>query len=322
MDFHAQKIHFDVVIRAPLYETWKDLWHALNKRCKKFDFQKEKGEKAENEHWQCRVTLQKKQTAFAMNTEIIPEIGGLWRLTSNDNTENNRYVVKWETRIEGPWSHDTLVARDPRLTRDVKGYIERGPLPWHKKALEYAEEYDERHILLVLDNDGDNAKNVFQRWLEYKGKSHRVPSWCDTAKQLIEYVSGLEERGCLTINVPRAMKQEGRALYKLMTAIEAIKDAEILETRYKANPREWDRPQIIVFMNDLPDLNMVTKKRWIIMELGEQHENGYIMKTAFDYDKPLSTLLIEDRNFDELAQCEKSNKSQKSSSPLKKKRKK
>ena len=30
----------DEVIRAPLYETWKDLWRALNKRCKKFDFQK------------------------------------------------------------------------------------------------------------------------------------------------------------------------------------------------------------------------------------------------------------------------------------------
>lgn len=323
MDFAAQKIHFDVVIRGPRYETWKDLWRALNKRCKKFDFQKEKGENHnEEEHWQCRVTLHKKQTAFAMNTEIIPEIGGLWRLTSNENTDNSRYVTKWPTRIEGPWNHKTNVAREHRLTRDVQGYIDHGPLPWHKEALKYAEEYDERHILLVLDDDGDYAKNVFQRWLEYTERSHRIPSWCDTAKQLIEYVSGLEERRCLTINVPRAMKQEGRALTKLMVAIEAIKDAEIIETRYKADPKDWDRPQIIVFMNDLPDLTMLTKKRWKIMDLKKHYENGFIMKTAFDYDKPLSSQLIEERRFEELASYEKSTKSQKSSFLKEKKRKK
>lgn len=310
MDFTAQKIHFDIVIRGPRYETWKDLWRALNRRCKKFDFQKEKGENHnQEEHWQCRVTLYKKQTAFAMNTEIIPEIGGRWILTSNEGAETNRYVTKFETRIEGPWSEKTPCPDEVPLTRDVKTFIELGSKPWHKYAEKYSRDYDERHILGIYDPHGNNIKTTFLKYLNYKCYANLVPATCDTAKQMMEFCYGQEERGCYCINIPRAMKQDGRALAKIYTAIETIKDGTLYDTRYKSQEKIIERPQIIVVFNDLPDFTMLSLDRWTIMELGTAYEDGYTIKTAYDYMEAKPDIT---GSFQTLSSYEKSKKSKKS----------
>ena len=282
MDFDAQKIHFDVVIRSQLYETWKDLWRVFNKHCKKFDFQKEKGEIAQNEHWQCRVTMHKKQTAFAMTSEIIPQIGGRWLLTSTEGAKDNRYVTKWPTRIEGPYSHQTPCPDEVPMTKDIKTFIDLGMKPWHTEVLKYVKDYDERHILGIYDPKGNNIKTTFLKYLNYKGYANLIPATCDTAKQMMEFCFGQEARGCYMINIPRAMKQDGRALAKIYTAIECIKDGTLYDTRYKSQEKIIERPQIIVVFNDLPDFTMLSLDRWLIMELDEE---GFKMKKCYDYMK-------------------------------------
>lgn len=314
MDFDAQKIHFDVVIRAPRYETWKHLWRALNKRCKKFKFQKEEGEKREQEHWQCRVTLYKKLTAFAMNTEIIPEIGGLWSLTSNPNTDNDRYVTKWPTRIEGPWDEKTPCPDEHPLTQDLKTFMELGLLPWHEEALKYATSYNERDILAVHNQCGNAVKTRFLKWLCYKGIANWVPPTMDTTNQLMQFVFGQEVRKCYVFNIVRSQKQDGRALAKIFTAIECIKDGYLYDTRHKTQEKWIETPQIIVVFNHIPDLDMLSADRWKIMEI---HGDTYTMKTAYDYmigepDKPGS--------YQTLSSYEKSKKSEKSSFLIKKRK--
>ena len=193
--------------------------------------------------------------------------------------------------------------------------MDLGLKPWHEYALNYALQYDERRILGIYDPEGNNIKTTFVKYLNYKGYANIVPSSCDTAKQIMEFVYGQEERNCYCFNIPRAMKQDGRALCKLFIAIETIKDGTIYDTRYKTQEKIIERPQIIVIFNDLMDLSMLSLDRWEFLELNQEYENGYKIKTAYDYNKP-PTLLIED----EPAQYDKSSKSEISKSSKKKKK--
>lgn len=286
--FGGQKVCFDVTIPADKYETWKDLWRVLNGYCKKFAFQLEEGRRNGFRHWQVRLSLLAKRTVASLVTDVLPQIHNNpydWSLTS-DNVHNGpkhfNYVMKLDTRIDGPWTDKDPCAQPPRLTRDVQTFMNLGHKPWHTYAETYAKKYDERKILLVLDVDGDSAKSVFLRYLKYQEIANVVPSTVETAKQLIEFVHGQEERGCYCFNIPRSMKQDGNNLYKLFTAIETLKDGSLYDTRYSTREREIERPQIIVCLNDLPDFSLLTKKRWEILELHKDWK--FYVFDAFYYD--------------------------------------
>ena len=199
LEYTGQKMYFDVTIPEDKYETWKDLWVALDRISKKFWFQKEKGEKTDYTHWQCKLVLQSKKTYHAMITEIIPTIGGHWSLTSEANKDNSRYVVKNETRIEGPYSHETELPVEIPLTQDIKNFMEKGLMPWHEFALQYSKSYDERNILAIWNPDGNCVKTRFLKYLCYIGLATMIPATCDTANQIMQFACGKESRKCYSI---------------------------------------------------------------------------------------------------------------------------
>lgn len=269
IQYTGQKSHFDLTISAEKYENYKDLWKILDQICKKFWFQKEKGEKG-FEHWQCRIILQTKVTSSGLITGIIPLVGGHWSLTSEENMNNARYVTKNESRIEGPYSHETRFEEIVQ-TQDIKNFIERGLLPWHEYALEYAKSYDERNILAILNEEGNCVKTRFLKYLCYIGIAAYIPI-LDSSQQIMQFMYGLEVKKCYVFNIPRAMKQDGRALAKIFAALENAKDGIISESRYYARQKFIECPQIIVVLNHLPELDMLSPDRWKIMDLKSNGE--------------------------------------------------
>ncbi len=68
----------------------------LKEKCKKWCFQLEEGDGGYI-HYQGRISLKVKSRHGPQRT------GAHWSPTTNENRDNNFYVTKPETRINGPW---------------------------------------------------------------------------------------------------------------------------------------------------------------------------------------------------------------------------
>ena len=219
-------------------------------------------------------------------------LGGFWTPTSTENIGNFNYIKKEETHVDGPWTHETRVGKEPRMLPDIQEFIDLGNLPWHDRALEYCvEKFDFRKIMVVVDPEGEHGKNSFKRWLKYKEYSNDVPATIDTANKMMEFVYNNEELGCFTFNFPRAMKLDGHQGRQLAIAIEALKDGDVYDTRYGdrgSNP--IPRPQILVLCNKFFQLDWLTTKRYIFLVLDDTRvpritEKGYIEMNAAEYQQ-------------------------------------
>ena len=104
------------------------LW--LTKLCKKYCFQKEKGESG-YVHYQGRVSMKTKIRLDRLCS--VEPIKGKWSVTSNANRDNDFYVVKDDTRIEGPWKDTDEATYVPIQYRIKKLWS------WQEKIIELKE---------------------------------------------------------------------------------------------------------------------------------------------------------------------------------------
>jgi hypothetical protein len=62
--------------------------------------------------------------------------------------------------------------------------------------------------------------------------------------------------------MPRGMKKD--KLGDFYSGIEVIKNGVAYDKRYTAKKIRFNRPRIFVFTNTLPELNLMSKDRWVI----------------------------------------------------------
>ena len=275
LNFNGQKVGFDITIPMDRYDSWKSLYRKLKGYCKKFAFQLEQGRRTGYKHWQCRVSLITKRTAAAIVTELAPEIGGNWSLTSDtvhSGPKHFNYVMKEDTRIDGPWTDQTPCDDAPVMTRQLREFMKiigddhSGMYDFQKYLYGEAQEYNDRKITLIYDLHGHSGKSRIVDLLEYKEIALYVPP-VDSMKDMSQYICCYETRRCYCIDLPRAMKKDKKALRGIYSGIELLKDGRMFDTRYAAKSRRIDCPQIFVFCNDLPDFDMLSNDRWEILEI-------------------------------------------------------
>jgi len=89
--------------------THLSIIESLSKHCKAFVFQLEKGEQTGYVHYQGRVSLNER----ARKANILALKDAKYSPTSREGSKNFDYVMKEDTRLEGPWSDkDTTIYRD------------------------------------------------------------------------------------------------------------------------------------------------------------------------------------------------------------------
>ena len=286
LDFVGQKVGFDLTIPAYQYTHWKDLHRKLAGICKKFVFQLEKG-RSGYLHWQCRVSMITKRTAAALITEIIPLIGGHWSLTSanvHNGPKHFNYVMKEDTRVEGPWTDTTPCEEKPALTRQLREFmktVKDGNMYDYQMYLyEQSTVYDDRKITLIYDPHGNSGKSRLVDLLEYEEKALYVPP-LDSMKDISQYICCFETRECYCFDLPRAMKKEGKILRGIYSGIELLKDGRMFDTRYTGKRRRLDCPQIYVFANGIPDWDLLSPDRWEILEI--QKDKSYVLRKPTYY---------------------------------------
>lgn len=236
----------------------------LKEVCKKWCFQLEKGEKTGYGHYQGRVSLKEKSRKG-------PEIfrGIHWTPTSNENKDNNFYVMKSDTRVDGPWKDDDVEVYIPRQFRNIKLY------PWQQYVLDSVKVFDDRIINLIYDRNGNKGKSTIASIAELKHNGIDCPPIND-CKELMQVLcdecmdNNNRNPRIIFVDMPRAMDKD--RLYGIYSAVEQIKKGKLYDTRYKYKKWWIDSPQIWVFSNHLPDLNLLSNDRWRIWTIDDDNK--------------------------------------------------
>lgn len=243
------------------FANFEDIKTWLKHETKKWCFQLEEG-KGGYRHYQGRFSLKVKERLTTLKKRMNIEQIHLSQ-TSNENRDNMFYVMKNETRIEGPWSNkDTEIY----IPRQYRGLLENLH-PFQRQIWDSYDDFDTRHINIIVDTIGNIGKSAIASLLELHGRGYDLPCVND-GKELIQaacdMMMGTENRvpGVFTMDLPRAMKQ--KQLRGIYTALEQIKKGKVTDLRYHYRQWWFDSPQIWVFTNCVPKLKYLSMDRWVI----------------------------------------------------------
>jgi len=259
-------VGYDFTISVEKFPDLQQLQKTLSEWFKKYVFQKEEGESG-YVHWQGRGSLIKAKRLKELAAAAKDAFPGVhWSITSKEvhDGQNFNYVIKADSRLEGPWT-DKDYEEPPVLTRQLKGFMERGiEFGWHKQALKWCDELEDRSIKVILDLEGNSCKSLFAEYLEYEGKAWEVPPF-RLMEDISQCIMSIKAKKCYLVDMPRGMKKD--KLGEFYSGLECLKNGVCWDKRYSFKKRRMDRPQVIVFTNTMPILSLLSTDRWEIYEM-------------------------------------------------------
>lgn len=256
---------FDVTIPQSLIEDQKEVVELLRHWGSAWVFQLEEGAGG-LVHWQCRIRLKVRRRMSEVKKHICPKFPGHWSPTSNPGSKAFDYVMKEDGRKEGPWK-DTDPVR--KLTRQLTTFRQFELRPWQRKIKEICGECEDRWITVVFDNVGNIGKSIFCEWAEFEGFAFEVPPMREI-KDLMGCVIENPDMGAYLVDMPRGMKKD--KLGEFYSGLECIKNGMAWDPRYKFRKVRFDRPQVVVFTNTMPVLNLLSKDRWKVFQTTQDYD--------------------------------------------------
>ncbi len=264
----------DTFLGDKLEKLWKH-------HCKKWCFQKEKGEKTGYLHYQGRVSFKCKQRLTGCK-RVHPT--AKWSPTATINKDNNFYVIKEETRITGRDWKDQLTIDENYIPRQIR--MISTLYPWQNKVLEISKTWNNRCIDVLIDTDGNSGKSTLMGWMECYENAKMIPP-VNNAKDLIRMVYCIGISKVYMIDMPRAMNKEN--LGSFYSALEYVKGGRAYDDRYSFRSRFFDSPNIWIFSNKTPDIGLLTRDRWRLWKIENKELSCYKIENEFVVtDKPVT----------------------------------
>lgn len=227
---------------------------------KKYTFQLERGDTGYL-HYQGRGSLMKKRRFPELKQLLIPL--GLEDMnvspTVTENIGTTFYVMKEDTRVDGPWSDTDVEIYIPRQYRGLTMY------PWQQQVINSALTFDSRKVSYIYDPDGCKGKTTVAALCCLLHKGLRIPAVNDHEKLLASVCDILtaqneREPGPIFIDLPRYMDK--KRLHGIYSAIEEIKNGHVYDMRFHYKDWWYDSPPVWVFANTIPDLSALSVDRW------------------------------------------------------------
>lgn len=250
---------WDITVPADRHDV-SSLRRHFSLHCKKFTFQLEQGANSGYRHYQCRVSLKTKSRKATLLNSAVKLDGWHISPTSGANKDNDFYVTKDDTRVDGPWTDQD---KQPLKTVDKMTVL----YPWQQRLLDETDAFDDRTIHILVDPNGNIGKSAFTKYLWYHRNACIVPP-LNQSKDLMQFVCSFEPSKLYIIDMPRAMKK--KHLYELYSGIEQLKNGMMYDTRYHGKFKYVDEPNIIVFTNTIPKLSYLSRDRWNLWEIIDQ----------------------------------------------------
>jgi len=174
------------------------------------------------------------------------------------------YQQKVDTRIEGPWSDTDEEIYIPRQIREMDGLR-----PFQQSIVDNATVWDKRTINMIYCQKGNLGKSLLVGYCRAHKIGRALPPVNDY-KDLLRMVCDLPTSRMYLFDMPRSLNKD--RLYQFYSAIETIKDGYAYDDRYNFKEKVFDCPNIWIFSNNLPDLEMLSADRWRIWEINDQYE--------------------------------------------------
>jgi len=235
----------------------EELIELFNQGCDKYVFQREKSHEGYL-HWQIRIDLMKRkrrkevQKWLAQAHPADPVVVNVAAITPTSNAAGGSfsYVMKDDTRVEGPWSNIRL---NPRFND-----IRRGPLfSWQQAVLELP--FSARDIHFIHELKGGQGKSTFAQWLESERKECiYLMNFLKGPEELIADVFANSKEGADTfiiLDLPRQQPPQ-KVLETLTAVLERLANGMVTEPRYRAQKKQLGLTKIVVFSNYRVDLDL------------------------------------------------------------------
>lgn len=231
--------------------------------CSKWVFQLEKCPSTERLHLQGRIRLIKPKRLAEWLAQC-PFVAH-WTITCTKVHDgmNFNYAMKADTRVEGPWD-DRSWKEPPKLTRQLKAFMEHELRPWQAQLFELVGREDDRTITMIYDEVGNSGKSIFSEWLEYRGAAFELPPM-RLMEDIMQFCFSFSDQKCYLVDMPRAMKKD--KLGDFYAGLECLKNGVVYDKRYCGKKRRMDRPQIVVFTNVLPEWQFMSADRWEVYRM-------------------------------------------------------
>lgn len=300
---HALAV-WDFRYNADVFKDHLELIETLKGVAKKYVFQLEQGDTGYR-HYQGRLSLIKKRRKAEKHLLLKLFKDKPPNYIEPTTTEeycsgSNFYVMKEDTRQEGPWA-DTDPP-PPIMTKQLERFVECKLYKYQEQLIAMATQFDERKIDLLYDRYGNIGKSMLSEYMEYQGISEEIPPF-RMMDDIFQWVCSRPIKSSYIIDMPRGMKKD--KLADLYSGIEVIKNGVAYDKRYTAKKIRFNRPRIFVFTNTLPCFELMSKDRWNVWVINENKElEPYIMvvmKNKNVYNDTKLNLIIDD-NSDELTQ--------------------
>ncbi len=240
----------------------------LRQWAKKWVFQLERCPETSRLHLQGRMSLIKKLRPSELAGRCTFKAHFSVTTTGEHNKATFSYVMKADSRVEGPWI-DTEYEDPPVLTRQLVKFEEKEKYPWQVKIEGWCNEEDDRSIKLIHDTIGNSGKSIMAEYLEYHKKAFEIPPLKDM-EDIMQFCMSFKAQKVYLVDMPRAMKKDKLAGF--YSGLECLKNGYVYDKRYAAKRRRFDRPQVIVFTNVVPNWEFMSTDRWEPYTMTPEHD--------------------------------------------------
>lgn len=227
----------------------------LKEWAKKYVFQLERGDKG-SYHYQGRMSLIKKRRPGTLKKALSTAFPRLHvSPTVVSNTGNFSYVMKADTRVEGPWRDGGVVKRLRRQHRVAELY------PFQQEIIDRLDRWEPRIVNCLVDEKGCSGKSTLISnacMLDGVYRIFPLRDKKDFMRMVMNTIKDDETPKALMVDVPRAENVKT----DFWIGLETVKDGFAYDDRYQFKTIEFDSPQVWVFTNTMPNWNLLTNDRW------------------------------------------------------------
>lgn len=198
------------------------------------------------EHYQCRIQFKKPYTMNELR-QFNERFGitGHWSPTS-EYGRNFDYCEK-EGRFYRSWEGALAKFRDIKLK------------VWQGQLLGDLQEQNDRQVTVVVDEMGNQGKSWLAKHLVVKYNYAYVPAMPQFEDYMFMAMAHPDADGFI-FDLPRAdTLQQKKAMWM---AMETIKNGYLYDKRYAFKEQWRDPPKMVVFANERPPREVLSRDRW------------------------------------------------------------
>lgn len=247
---------------------------SLREIAENWAFQWEIGKKSGHHHYQGRCKLKWKSTkkqarGHFKKVGLKPHLSP----TSRANVSNNFYVMKEETRHEGPWQDTDPVIPDWIVDLKLR--------PWQQMVVDSLKVPDKEMINVIYDPlmTGLGKSTLFS-YCGINQFAQCIPP-LDTSAQIVGFAMCWGEKPAYIIDMPKGALHS----QEIWRGIETIKSGYLYDWRNKARQLHMYPPVIWVFSNTVPKLEWLAARKWKFWMDKDGNKQELVVVTLNDINK-------------------------------------